>query len=260
VSGAIASGFAPDHPGARVRPSPNFGPRRDGLHPEIILLHYTGMATGPAAEDRLCDPSSEVSSHYLVYEDGDLVQMVPEAGRAWHAGQSVWRGETDINSRSIGIEIVNPGHALGYRKFPRRQVAAVIDLCRGIAGRWGIAPEAVLGHSDVAPGRKVDPGELFPWATLHRAGIGHFVAPARHRTGPDLREGDCGPQVAALRAMLADYGYGVAPEGAYDVALKAAVHAFQQHFRPARADGVADRATCETLRRLIAGLPPVGDR
>lgn len=248
--------FVADHAGARVRPSPNHGPRRNGLRPEIIVLHYTGMATGQAAEDWLCDPRSEVSSHYLVHEDGGIVQMVPESERAWHAGRSSWMGETDINSQSIGVEIVNPGHGLGYRRFPGRQIAAVIDLCRGIAERWSVAPRRVLGHSDVAPGRKVDPGELFPWAALHRAGIGHFVAPARHRTGTVLSDGDAGPAVDGLRNMLADYGYGVAREGACDAPLRAAISAFQQHFRPSKVDGVADRGTVETLKRLAAALPP----
>ena len=168
------SAFAPDEPGADVRASPNFGPRRDGLRPEIIILHYTGMTTGPAAEDWLCNPASEVSSHYLVHEDGRVVQMVRERDRAWHAGKSCWHGVTDINSQSIGIEIVNPGHQLGYRPFPRRQIRSVIALCRGIAGRHAIRPEMILGHSDVAPGRKVDPGEKFPWGDTCALGRGPF--------------------------------------------------------------------------------------
>ncbi|MBN9252732.1 MAG: N-acetylmuramoyl-L-alanine amidase, partial [Mesorhizobium sp.] len=169
------SGFLPDHAGADVRVSPNFGPREGTRRPDMIVLHYTGMESGQAAEAWLCDPASEVSSHYLVHEDGRIVQMVRESDRAWHAGKSSWRGVTDTNSRSVGIEIVNPGHTLGYPKFPQIQIDAVIDLCRGIVGRHGIAPELVLAHSDVAPGRKVDPGEKFPWPKLFEAGVGHLV-------------------------------------------------------------------------------------
>jgi N-acetylmuramoyl-L-alanine amidase len=249
------SGFAPDQPGAMVRASPNFGPRREGFRPEIILLHYTGMTTGAGAEDWLCNPASEVSSHYLVHEDGRIVQMVRESDRAWHAGQSSWRGVTDINSQSIGIEVVNPGPLAGHPPFPPRQIAAVISLCQGIVARHRIRPEMVLGHSDVAPGRKIDPGERFPWRALARAGVGHFVAPARHRRGAALQPGDEGQEVTRLQAMLASYGYGLETGGTYDGATKTVVSAFQLHFRPKKVDGIADRATRETLQRLLAALP-----
>lgn len=249
------SGFAPDHPGAEVRVSPNFGPRTNGARPDMIVLHYTGMETGAAAEARLCDPASEVSSHYLVHEDGRVVQMVRESDRAWHAGKSSWRGVTDINSRSVGIEIVNPGHEFGYREFPSIQILAAIELCRGIADRHGVRPEMILGHSDVAPGRKVDPGEKFPWRLLARHGIGHFVEPARLRGGAISRLGDSGRSVEELQSMLALYGYGVEITGLFDRQTEIAVAAFQRHFRPRRVDGIADRATVETLRRLLASLP-----
>ena len=152
------SGFPPDCAGAEVRVSPNFGPRAGVSRPDMIVLHYTGMKTGAAAEAWLCTPESQVSSHYLVHEDGRVVQMVRESDRAWHAGKSSWHGVTDVNSHSIGIEIVNPGHEFGYRGFPRRQTAAVIELCTGIIVRNGILPQRILAHSDVAPGRKIDPG------------------------------------------------------------------------------------------------------
>jgi N-acetylmuramoyl-L-alanine amidase len=249
------SGFAPDHPGAEVRVSPNFGPRRDGVRPDMIVLHYTGMETGPAAETRLCDPASEVSSHYLVHEDGRIVQMVRESDRAWHAGQSSWRGTTDVNSRSIGIEIVNPGHGLGYPDYPKAQIVAVIELCRGISDRHGIRPDMILGHSDVAPGRKVDPGEKFPWRLLARHGVGHFVEPARFRGLAVASPGDNGAAVEELQSMLALYGYGVEITGFFDPQTEIAVAAFQRHFRPRKVDGIADRATVETLRRLLASLP-----
>ena len=248
------SGFAPDYPGADVRASPNFGPRL-AAGPDMIILHYTGMATGPAAEDWLCAAESQVSSHYLVHEDGLIVQMVRESDRAWHAGKSSWRGVTDINSRSVGIEIVNPGHALGYRDFPDAQIGAVIALCRDICARHLIRPERVLAHSDVAPGRKIDPGERFPWSQLAAAGIGHFVAPSPLGEGPVLTLGDSGKHVEELQLMLALYGYGIDVTGLFDPATAVVVSAFQLHFRPALVDGRADHSTVDTLRRLIEALP-----
>lgn len=249
------SGFAPDHPGAEVRVSPNFGPRRDGLCPDMIVLHYTGMESGHAAEVRLCDAESEVSSHYLVHEDGHVVQMVRESDRAWHAGKSSWRGLNDINSGSIGIEIVNPGHELGYRAFPGRQIDAVIALCRGITDRHRVRPERVLAHSDIAPGRKVDPGEKFPWKRLFEAGIGHLVPASPVRPGPVLREGDAGPDVEKMQSMLALYGYGVEITGLYDAQTRIVVEAFQRHFRRRIVDGIADGSTLQTLERLLASVP-----
>ncbi|MEI5677952.1 MULTISPECIES: N-acetylmuramoyl-L-alanine amidase [unclassified Mesorhizobium] len=249
------SGFPPDHPGAEIRVSPNFTPRRGTDRPDMIILHYTGMATGEAAEAWLCDPASEVSSHYLVHEDGRIVQMVRESDRAWHAGKSSWRGETDINSWSVGIEIVNPGHTLGYKAFPKRQIEAVIGLCGGIFGRHGIVPERILAHSDVAPGRKVDPGEKFPWRILAQSGVGHFVEPARTRKGLSLKSGDEGVAVEQLQSMLALFGYGIEITGIFDLSTEIVVAAFQRHFRVSRVDGVADPATVETLRRLLSKLP-----
>ncbi|CAM5434343.1 N-acetylmuramoyl-L-alanine amidase [Aquamicrobium terrae] len=248
------SGFPPDHRGADVRVSPNFGPRRGASAPDMIILHYTGMETGAAAEAWLCDPASEVSSHYLVHEDGRVVQMVRESDRAWHAGKSSWRGITDVNSCSIGIEIVNPGHTLGYRAFPKRQIAAVIALCQGIACRHAVLPERVLAHSDVAPGRKIDPGERFPWAALAQAGIGHFVAASPIRRGAVIGPGDTGAAVEELQSMLALYGYGVDITGTFDRQTEIVVAAFQRHFRPRRVDGLADGSTVRTLRRLLSSL------
>lgn len=249
------SGFAADHAGAEVRVSPNFGPRKGVVRPDMIVLHYTGMETGEGAEAWLCAPESQVSSHYIVHENGRIVQMVRESDRAWHAGKSSWKGAIDINSLSVGIEIVNPGHTLGYRNFPRRQIGAVIELCRGIIGRHGIAPERVLAHSDVAPGRKVDPGERFPWRELHEAGVGHFVRPARAGGSPFLRLGDDGEAVEELQSMLSLYGYGLDITGTFDEPTVVVVTAFQRHFRPRRLDGIADFSTVDTLRRLLAALP-----
>lgn len=250
------SGFLPDHDGAEVRVSANFGPRRAGRRPDAIVLHYTGMESAGAAEAWLCDPASEVSAHYLVHEDGRIVQMVREADRAWHAGAGSWQGETDMNSRSVGIEIVNPGHAFGYPDFTEAQVAAVAALCRGIARRHAVPPERVLAHSDIAPGRKIDPGEKFPWARLAALGIGHFVEPVPPAKGARKPRRPLAGKVEELQSMLALYGYGIDITGVYDERTRIVVEAFQRHFRPARVDGIADRSTFETLRLLLRPLVP----
>ncbi len=234
--------------------SPNIEPRRGNVRPDMIVLHYTGMESAAAARAWLCDARSKVSCHYLIDEAGGITQMVGEEMRAWHAGISVWEGDTDINSRSVGIEMHNPGHVLGYRDFPDAQMQAVIALCRDIASRHDVEPRHVLAHSDVAPLRKIDPGEKFDWKRLHAAGVGHWVAPAPLRDGASLREGDAGDAVAGLQAKLARYGYGIKATARYDAPTGAVVRAYQRHFRPARIDGIADPATVETLERLIAAL------
>jgi N-acetylmuramoyl-L-alanine amidase len=236
-----------------VVPSPNHGERRNGGRPDMIVLHYTGMPDAMVALRRLCEPGSDVSAHYFVFEDGRLVQCVPEGRRAWHAGEAYWAGETDINSRSIGIEIANPGHGWGYGDFPDPQIAAVIALCRDVIGRHRVPSHRVLAHSDVAPLRKQDPGEKFPWARLAAAGIGHWVEPEPIASGPPaLAIGDRGAKVHALQAKLAAYGYGIAATGDYDAPTRDVVTAVQRHFRPARVDGVADRSTLQTITRLLA--------
>ncbi len=239
----------------RVHPSPNHGERAPSTDITLLILHYTGMQDAESALRRLCDPRSEVSAHYFVEEDGTILQCVPESRRAWHAGQSSWKGEVDLNSRSIGIEIVNPGHEWGYRPFPGAQVAAVIALAADICARHDIKPWCVLGHSDIAPDRKIDPGELFPWAQLAEAGVGHFKTPASMGPGQCLQEGDEGRPVEALQSMLALYGYPVAITGQYDAGTEVVVTAFQRHFRPERVDGVADVSTVTTLHELLAALP-----
>jgi N-acetylmuramoyl-L-alanine amidase len=239
----------------KVVPSPNHGPRPDGVGPSLLVLHYTGMPDAASAIARLSDPLAEVSCHYVVLEDGRILQMVPEAARAWHAGVSSWHGETDINSRSIGIEIVNPGHEGACPPFPDAQIEAVSALCRDIAARWAIRPQGVLAHSDVSPGRKRDPGELFPWDRLHRDGVGHWVPPAPMRSGRSYAPGEEGQPVRALQAMFARYGYGLPLTGVYDERTKAVVEAFQRHFRPALVDGTADPSTLATLMDLIRRLP-----
>jgi N-acetylmuramoyl-L-alanine amidase len=238
-----------------VVPSPNYGERAGGRAPDMILLHYTGMPDAEGALGRLCTAGTDVSAHYVVLEDGRIVQCVPEAKRAWHAGVSSWFGEEDINSCSIGIEIVNRGHDWGYPDFPRRQIAAVTTLCRGIMLRRNILAHRVLGHSDVAPSRKQDPGEKFPWASLAGSGVGHWVFPAPIVAGDILKTGATGDDVRALQEALRRYGYGLEVSGKYDKPTAEVVTAFQRHFRPAKVDGIADRSTLTTLQALLAALP-----
>ena len=241
----------------KIVPSPNQGERKEGRRPDMIVLHYTGMQDGVSALQQLTNPMAEVSSHYLIWEDGRIFQLVPESARAWHAGRGQWGRDTDINSCSIGIEIVNGGHDYGLPDFPAEQIDAVIALCRDIATRWSIPPHRILAHSDTAPARKADPGEKFPWARLADAGIGHFVLPAPLTDGLSFARGAEGPPVQALQAMLSLYGYALPVTGVFDDATEQTVTAFQRHFRPARIDGVADLSTIQTLRNLIAALPAV---
>jgi len=245
--------FSPDSPLAtKVASSPNHDERNGVARPNIIVLHYTGMSDGHDALVRLCEPSSKVSCHYLIFEDGTVVQLVPEARRAWHAGVSAWKGETDINAHSIGIEIVNPGHGLGYPDFTEPQIRSVILLCRDLVARLPIPPDHVLAHSDVAPARKDDPGEKFPWRRLCEEGVGLWVEPHPIAAGPRLAAGDKSEAVSKLQAWLKEYGYGIPITGKYDKMTEIVVTAFQRHFRPTRVDGIADVSTVETLRSLLA--------
>jgi len=229
------------------RPSPNFGTRRAGAAIDMLVLHYTGMANAAAALDRLCDPQAQVSAHYLIDEDGLAFRLVDEQYRAWHAGVACWAGECDVNSRSIGIELANPGHEFGYRPFPDRQMATLIELAHGILARHPIPPHRVLGHSDVAPARKIDPGEKFDWRRLAAAGIGIWPeADAETLTEPD---------VAAVQRDLAAFGYEIAPSGKRDEQTTVIVLAFQRHFRPARCDGTVDAETARLASALTEALP-----
>jgi N-acetylmuramoyl-L-alanine amidase len=212
------------------RPSPNHDARPDGAAIDMLVLHYTGMPSAQAALDRLCDASAKVSAHYTIDEDGTVYAHVPEARRAWHAGRSWWAGESDINACSIGIELVNPGHEFGYREFAQAQIASLINLCHGILLRHPIPSARVLGHSDVAPARKDDPGELFPWAELAKAGIGLW---------PQAGAGDLGAEA------LARYGYD--PGAPQD----AVITAFQRHFRPKKLDGQWDSECAGLLAWLL---------
>jgi N-acetylmuramoyl-L-alanine amidase len=239
-----------------IHASPNVEERRSELEPDMLVLHYTGLASIERALDVLSRPDCKVSCHYLIGLDGTIIQMVPERLRAWHAGVAIWEGVTDINSCSIGVEIHNIGHAAGYPDFPEPQMRAVESLCRDICRRRGIRPERVLAHSDVAPLRKCDPGEKLDWRRLHAVGIGHWVEPAP--VDPDdggLRPGDEGAAVAQMQALLADYGYGIVADGIFDARFEAVLRAFQRHFRPSRVDGRIDGSTRATLERLLATRP-----
>jgi N-acetylmuramoyl-L-alanine amidase len=215
------------------RPSPNHDPRPGGV--DMLIVHYTGMSNGEQALDRLCSPAAKVSAHYLIEEDGAIWRLVPEERRAWHAGVSFWAGRRDLNGTSIGIELVNPGHDNGYRPFPEVQMVALEALARDILARHPIPARHVLGHSDVAPRRKTDPGELFDWARLARAGIGLWPAAT----------GDAGmaPDIAETQRLLAAIGYETPQTGALDDETRMVITAFQRHFRPSRCDGEADAET-----------------
>ena len=237
-----------------VAPSPNHGDRR-GRTIDALVLHYTGMSSGARALARLCDPASEVSCHYLVWEDGRVSQLVAEAQRAWHAGRSSWAGERDINAVSIGIEIVNAGHTGGCPPYPEAQVAAVIALCRDVMRRHAVPAARVLAHSDIAPGRKIDPGEWFPWGRLATAGVGLHVDPVPLTGGPVLAKGDQGPAVAALNADLARLGFEAPEMDQFDAQTAAVVASFQRRHRPGLVDGRADSSTLMTLAALLRIIP-----
>ncbi len=223
-----------------TRRSPNFDERPLTAEIDMLVIHYTGMESAGAALARLCDPAAKVSAHYLIDEDGAVLALVDEGLRAWHAGQAYWRGRRGVNARSLGVELVNPGHEFGYRPFPEAQMAALEKLALDMLSRHPIQARNVVGHADVAPSRKQDPGELFDWRRLARAGLGLWPE------GPEASQN--GGQDGDFGALLADYGYDVSnPE--------MAIKAFQRHFRPGRVDGAADAETLGLLTALINGLP-----
>ncbi|HXV25441.1 MAG TPA: N-acetylmuramoyl-L-alanine amidase [Alphaproteobacteria bacterium] len=224
------------------RSSPNSDARPEGRAIDMLVLHYTGMESASAALARLCDPGAKVSAHYMIDEDGTVYRLVAEERRAWHAGISAWEGERNVNDRSIGIELVNPGHEFGYRPFPEPQMAVLTRLARAILFRHTIQPWRVLGHSDVAPIRKQDPGELFPWARLAEAGIGLWV--------DYCAEGET-PPVKVVQALLAEYGYDCPETGIADEPTRLVVTAFQRHFRPERVDGLIDLETAVRIAALV---------
>lgn len=214
--------------------SPNFNDRAPGLPVDMLVIHYTGMETGEAALQRLCDKAAKVSAHYLIDEDGNVHRLVDEDKRAWHAGVAWWRGAMDVNGRSIGIELVNPGHEFGYRDFPDAQMTALEGLASSILKRHPIPARNVVGHADIAPSRKQDPGELFDWKRLADFGIGVWaegVEPVEMMPGE-------------VMVMLAAFGYDVTN-------LQAAIIAFQRHFRPSLINGEPDGETAALLKALL---------
>lgn len=220
-----------------MKRSPNYNDR-EGVAVDMLVMHYTGMRSAEEALDRLCDPAAKVSAHYVIEEDGTIHTLVDEEHRAWHAGVASWRGADNINSRSVGIELVNPGHEFGYRAFPKSQVSAAIDLCHGILARHDIPARNVVGHSDVAPSRKEDPGELFPWRALATQGIGLW--PSANADAPIVDQHD-------VERTLQGVGYDIND-------LPAAIKAFQRHFCPAHMDGTANDATRRSLAAVVAML------
>jgi N-acetylmuramoyl-L-alanine amidase len=200
---------------------------------DMLVLHYTGMRSAAEAIDRLRDPAARVSSHYVVEEDGQIWRLVPEDRRAWHAGVSFWRGHSVLNDRSIGIEIVNPGHEWGYRPFPALQMAAVCDLCLGVLSRHPIPARNVVAHSDIAPDRKQDPGELFDWAGLAANGVGVWPAAI-------------GAPVEDVPAALAAIGYRT------DLPLPMLLRAFQLHWLPDHLTGTAHDTTRRRLGAVLS--------
>jgi N-acetylmuramoyl-L-alanine amidase len=232
--------------------SPNHGPRRPPKSVDAIVLHYTGMPTADSALERLCDPASEVSSHYFVDDDGRILQLVRENRRAWHAGVGSWKDETDMNSVSIGIEIANQGHDGGSPPYPDAQIQSVIKLCLDICERHRILPERVLAHSDIAPTRKRDPGEYFPWERLALAGVGAWSNFSLKTSRPSIRPGSKGDEVRALQELLTIYGYHLDITGDSDAMTRAVLVAFQRHFRPNLVDGTPDASTVSILCDLVA--------
>lgn len=230
------------------RPSPNFGERRGGARPDMVVLHYTGMATLADALDRLADPAAEVSAHWVVAANGRVIRMVDESHRAWHAGRAAWGDVTDVNSRSIGVELENPGHDHGYRPFTERQMAALERLLAGIARRHAIRPERVLGHACVAPGRKIDPGEKLDWRRLARTGLAVWLdAPPAGDGAP--------PDAGAFQRAARAFGYPVPGSDRWDDPTLDVWDAFVRRFRPAETGRAPHGAGLAHLEALAARWP-----
>jgi N-acetylmuramoyl-L-alanine amidase len=235
-------------------PSPNYDGRPEGAAIDTIVIHYTDMETPEAALHRMCDPEVGVSAHYLIDEAGIVYQLVPEEKRAWHAGESHWRGVSGVNAVSVGIELANPGHEHGYPDFPAAQMDAVLKLCRGIKERHGVADRNVVAHSDIAFLRKCDPGEKFDWAWMAREGVGIYPFGAKPVTGTALKKGDTGQKVMRLQQALCNWGYGLKTDGKFAEKTEACVIAFQRHYRPEGVTGAWDEECAGRLALLLAGI------
>ena len=214
--------------------SPNFNDRPKDIVPNILVIHYTGMQSLDQALQRLMSSNSQVSAHYLISRKGEIFKLVSEEKRAWHAGVSYWRGETDINSYSIGIELENPGHEFGYSKFPKVQMSVLTELCVEIINKYSISPENIVGHSDIAPRRKKDPGELFDWKSLAKKGVGLWPEPILNKI-----------TLESFEKSLNDFGYEV-------VDLRSTITAFQRHYLPDKVSGISDATTQKTLATLMS--------
>lgn len=236
------------------KPSPNFDERSEGVKADLLVMHYTGMKTGKEAIERLCDPEAKVSSHYVVEEDGRIFQLVDENKRAWHAGISSWGGREKVNDFSIGVEIVNPGHEFGYRPFPAVQMQSVVALCKEIVARHKIEPKRVVGHSDIAPARKEDPGELFDWGLLARNGVGLFPEIPHAPREPLFEIGDRNEQIARFQAGMAEFGYSLKADGLFGTKTEFAVRAFQRHFDPMGLSGVWTNRCDAILAELLTKM------
>ncbi len=233
-------------------PSPNFNDRVNGAPIDMLVLHYTGMKTAQEALDRMRDEDSEVSAHYMVDEKGKIYQLVDEKKRAWHAGISHWRGRNQLNDYSIGVEIVNPGHEFGYVPFPENQMYSVVDLCVDMVKRYKIKPHNVVGHSDIAPDRKQDPGELFDWKSLAKQGVGLWPdKDYEYQVEAVLEIGKSNKQVEKLQRDLGKLGYKITADGYFGVQTSYVVEAFQRHFAQARLDGAWDGNMQYILNNLI---------
>ena len=214
--------------------SPNFNDRPKDIVPNILVIHYTGMQSLDQALQRLMSSNSQVSAHYLISRKGEIFKLVSEEKRAWHAGVSYWRGETDINSYSIGIELENPGHEFGYSKFTKGHMSVLTELCVEIINKYSISPENIVGHSDIAPRRKKDPGELFDWKSLAKKGVGLWPEPILNKI-----------TVKSFEKSLNDFGYEV-------VDIRSTITAFQRHYLPDKVSGISDSTTQKTLATLMS--------
>lgn len=230
----------------------SYGEREEGAEIDSLIMHYTGMETEAAAVERLCSPEWEVSSHYVVLESGEILHLVPEEKRAWHAGRSDWRDKTELNHSSIGIEIINKGHEFGYTDFLPAQMTAIIELSKDILSRNKIPARNVIGHSDIAPARKEDPGELFNWQLLADNGIGLFPKVSIGTPEILISSNSTGDEVVKLQQRLAAYGYKVEITGEYDKQTELVVQAFKRHFAPSMLDKPWDSLSEAMLEELLA--------
>lgn len=237
----------------RIYKSTNYDQRPSKTKIDTLVLHYTGMKSGHAALDRLCDTKAKVSSHYVVEEDGTVHKLVDCKFRAWHAGKSIWRGRENINDCSIGIEIVNPGHEYGYKKFPKKQMNSVISLCQSLIEKYPIDQRNIVGHSDIAPARKQDPGELFDWELLAKNGVGIWPDVPKSKPQTMIKKGTHGDEVRDLQTRLARLGYGLVPDGAYEEPTELVVKAFQRHYgKTTKIDGTWNTVLDARLDALLA--------